>query len=141
MPRWRLPPAEDRERGALSLMVAIVALAALILIGLAFDGGKKAQATQRAVAVADEAARAGGQAVTSEAVIGEGPAAVDVSAAVAAAQSYLNAAGVQGDISVTDGGRHLVVATTIEFQTVFLGLIGIDVMTVTGTGEADLLGT
>lgn len=134
-------PAGDGERGALSPMVAIVALAALIMIGLAFDGGKKAQATQMAVAVADEAARAGGQAVSFEGVIGEGPAAVDVAAAVAAAQSYLNAAGVAGDVSVVGGGRELVVTTTIQIPTVFLGLIGIDSMTVTGTGQADLVGS
>ena len=141
MPGWMLPAADDRERGSLSPMVAIVALASLIMIGLAYDGGQKAQATQRAIAIADEAARAGGQAVNPEGVIGQAPAAVDVAAAVAAAESYLNAAGVDGDISIAPGGRQLVVTTTIQIQTVFLGLIGIESMTVVGTGEADLVGS
>ena len=141
MPGWMLPAADDRERGSLSPMVAIVALASLIMIGLAYDGGQKAQATQRAIAIADEAARAGGQAVNPEGVIGQAPAAVDVAAAVAAAESYLNAAGVDGDISIAPGGRQLVVTTTIQIQTVFLSLIGINSMTVVGTGEADLVGS
>jgi len=134
-----LPAPGDRDRGSIAPMIAIVALAALILIGLAVDGGRKAQATQTAVAVADEAARAGGNAIDPAGARGEGSIAVEVGAAVAAAQAYLAAAGVDGEVTV-NGGRELVVTTTIQVPTIFLDLIGVDVLTVTGSGSADLVG-
>ena len=52
-------------------------------------------ATQRANAIADEAARAGGQALDVSAALA-GQVRVDPTAAVAAAQDYLDRNGVQG---------------------------------------------
>jgi hypothetical protein len=133
----RLGP--DRERGSLSLFFVVVVTASFVMIGLAVDGGHKAQATQRAVAIADEAARAGGNALDAAAASQSGAAQVDPTAAIAAAQAYLSAAGVNGAVTVEDGGQTLVVETTFQVQTIFLSMIGIDVMTVTGVGSADLV--
>lgn len=133
----RLGP--DRERGSLSLFFVVVVTASFVMIGLAVDGGHKAQATQRAVAIADEAARAGGNALDAAAASQSGAAQVDPTAAITAAQAYLSAAGVNGAVTVEDGGQTLVVETTFQVQTIFLSMIGIDVMTVTGVGSADLV--
>jgi len=129
----------DRERGSLSAFFVVAVLAGFIIIGLAVDGGHKAQATQRAVAIADEAARAGGNAIDAVAATQTGDTQVDPSAAIAAAQAYLSAAGVNGAVTVVDGGQTLVVETTLQVQTIFLNMIGVDVMTVTGRGAADLV--
>lgn len=130
----------DRERGSITPYFLVVAIAALVMIGLAVDGGHKAQGAQRATAIADEAARAAGNAVDTASVRdGVGQLRVDPAAAVAAAQSYLAAAGVTGTVTVADGGRTVRVETTLQVQTVLLDLIGIDVMTVTGASSATLV--
>ena len=93
--------------------------------------------SQRANAIADEAARAGGQALDVSAALA-GDVRVDPGAAVAAAQDYLARNGVQGAVAVVDGDT-LTVTTTITEPTAFLGLIGIQNMTVEGSGTADLI--
>ena len=104
---------------------------------LAVDGGAKVAATQRANAIADEAARAGGQALDISAAL-TGQVQVDPVAAVAAAQDYLDRNDVQGAVTVVDGDT-LHVTTTISQPTTFLGLIGISTLTVEGSGTADLI--
>ncbi|MGY5884230.1 TadE/TadG family type IV pilus assembly protein [Modestobacter lacusdianchii] len=127
----------DAERGAISAFLAVLVPGLLLIIGLAVDGGAKVAATQRANAIAEEAARAGGQALdVAAALIGQ--IRVDPAAAVAAAQNYLDRNDVQGAVTVVDGDT-LQVTTTITEPTVFLGLIGISTLTVEGTGTADLI--
>jgi Flp pilus assembly protein TadG len=132
----RLPQA-DAERGAIGVFLAVLVPGLLLIIGLAVDGGAKVAATQRANAIADEAARAGGQALDVSAAL-TGQVRVDPAAAVAAAQDYLSRTGVQGTVTVVDADT-LQVSTTISEPTTFLGLIGISTLTVEGTGTADLV--
>ena len=133
------PPTESRrsERGAISGFLAVLVPGLLLIIGLAVDGGAKVQATQRANAIADEAARAGGQAIDVAAALA-GDVRIDGPAAAAAAQDYLDRTSGQGQVTVVDGDT-LQVATTITEPTVFLGVIGISTFTVEGTGTADLI--
>ena len=134
----RLPArCRDAERGAIGVFLAVLAPGLLLIIGLAVDGGAKVAATQRANAIADEAARAGGQALDVSAALA-GQVRVDPASAVAAAQDYLHRNGVQGAVTVVDGDT-LTVSTTITEPTTFLGLIGIQTMTVEGSGTADLI--
>src|SRR3954471_10654274 len=135
-PRERLQ-GEDAERGALSVFLAVLVPGLLLIIGLAVDGGAKVAATQRANAIADEAARAGGQALDVSAAL-TGQVRVDPAAAVAAAQDYLARNDVPGAVTVVDGDT-LRVTTTITEPTTFLGLIGISSLTVEGAGTADLI--
>ena len=72
------------------------------------------------------------------AVDGGGQVRLDPATAVAAAQDYLDRNGVQGAVTVVDGDT-LTVTTTITEPTAFLGLIGIQTMTVEGSGTADLI--
>jgi Flp pilus assembly protein TadG len=137
----RLPqahaPQAHAERGAISVFLAVLVPGLFLVIGLAFDGGARVAATQRANAIADEAARAGGQALDVSAVLA-GQVRVDPAAAVAAAQNYLQRNGVRGVVTVVDGDT-LQVTTTITEPTAFLGLIGIDSWTVEGAGTAGLV--
>jgi Flp pilus assembly protein TadG len=134
----RLPArCRDAERGAIGVFLAVLAPGLLLIVGLAVDGGAKVAATQRANAIADEAARAGGQALDVSAAL-TGQVRVDPAAAVAAAQDYLSRNGVQGTVTVVDADT-LQVSTTITEPTTFLGLIGISTLTVEGTGTADLV--
>ena len=125
------------ERGSLSVLLAVLVPGLLLIIGLAVDGGAKVQATQRANALADEAARAGGQAIDRSAALA-GEVRVDTAAAVAAAHAYLDRNDVRGTVNVIDADT-LSVTTTITEPTIFLGLIGITTMTVDGSGTADLV--
>lgn len=125
------------DRGSLSILTVVLIPGLLMIIGLAVDGGAKVQATQRANAVADEAARAGGQALDRGEALGGGVT-LDVAAAVSAAQAYLAAADVPGSVAVVDGDT-LLVTTTVTQDTVLLDLVGISTMTVTGSSTADLV--
>ncbi|UOY00016.1 TadE/TadG family type IV pilus assembly protein [Blastococcus sp. PRF04-17] len=127
----------DAERGSIAVFVAVLVPGLLLIIGLAVDGGAKVAATQRANAVADEAARAGGQALDVSAALA-GQVRVEPIAAVAAAQNYLDRNGVEGQVSVVDGDT-LQVTTRISQPTIFLGLIGISTFTVEGIGTAELV--
>jgi len=127
----------DAERGAISVFLAVLVPGLLLIIGLAVDGGAKVAAAQRANAIADEAARAGGQALDVSAAL-TGEVRVDPAAAVAAAQDYLARNGVPGTVTVVDGDT-LYVTTSITQPTTFLGLIGISSLTVEGSGIADLI--
>lgn len=126
------------ERGSISLFAAVAALAVFLVIGLVVDGGAKIHALQHAHAVAREAARAGGQAVTGPQVVLGQDAAVDPYAARAAAQAYLSAAGLPGTVTVT-GGTRLHVQTTATYDPVFLSMIGIGTQQVSGSAEARLV--
>ncbi len=125
------------ERGSLAVFLAVLVPGLLLVIGLAVDGGAKVAATQRANAVADEAARAGGQALDVAAAL-TGQLRVDPAAAVTAAQDHLARSGVPGAVTVVDGDT-LQVTTTLTEPTAFLGLVGITEFTVEGTGTADLV--
>ena len=135
--RLRRQQQPHAEHGAIGVFLAVLVPGLLLIIGLAVDGGAKVAATQRANAIADEAARAGGQALDVSAALA-GQVRVDPASAVAAAQDYLHRNGVQGAVTVVDGDT-LTVSTTITEPTTFLGLIGIQTMTVEGSGTADLI--
>ena len=125
--------------GSVSVPVAAAMISIFTVAGLAVDGARQAQNIARADALAEEAARAGGQAVSQSALIG-GTVQVDPTAAVAAAQNYLSTAGVSGTATVVAPDRIRVTATTTE-STVLLGLVGLGTVTATGSGEALLVPT
>lgn len=127
------------DSGSVTLFLVISVVGLLTLVGLVVDGGAKVRAVQRADALAAEAGRAGGQAINVPAAItGEAPT-VDARAAVAAAQAYLTTNGVTGIVTVTDAGHTLEVQVTTNTETIFLGLIGINSMTVHGQATVTLV--
>ena len=58
----------DGERGSISMFVVIFTITVLMLAGLVYDGGLAIAARQRAADIAEEAARAGANAVDVEAL-------------------------------------------------------------------------
>ncbi|MEU6349950.1 hypothetical protein ABZ896_11550 [Streptomyces sp. NPDC047072] len=130
-PRWW-----RRDDGALSLFVLVTIVGLFAVAALVVDGGGKLRALNNAEGVANEAARAGGQAIDAgKAIAGEGVV-VDRNAAVAAARSYLSRAGVSGSVTVSDDGASLDVTVHETYSPVFLPGGG---WSVTGTGRADLV--
>jgi hypothetical protein len=121
-----------------SLFFAVAAVGMLVVIGLVVDGGGKVRALQEADAVAAEAARHGGQAVQAGTAIRGQDTVVDPPLAIAAAERYLAAAGVSGSVDIVAGTR-LRVTTTTTYTPVFLHVIGIGSMTVTGDAQVRLV--
>ncbi len=129
------------DEGRIALLVIVLTVAVLAMIGLSVDGGGKVRALERADNLASEAARAAGQAIYAPQAIEGGDKVVDPAAAVAAAQNYLTAAGVTGTVTVATDRKHVTVTVTITYNTVFLGLIGIDRLTATRQATAVLVAT
>jgi hypothetical protein len=129
------------DEGRIALLALVLAFAVLLMIGLSVDGGGKIRAMERADNVASEAARAAGQAILAPQAIEGGDKVVDPAAAVAAAQSYLAAAGATGVVEIAPDRKHITVTVTITYTTLFLGLIGIDTLTATGHATSVLVAT
>jgi hypothetical protein len=136
--RARAHPTSS-DSGSVTLFLVISVIGLLALVGLVVDGGAKVRAVQRADALAAEAGRAGGQAINVPmAITGEAPT-VNTRAALAATQNYLSKNGVQGIVTVTNAGRTLDVEVTTDTETIFLGIIGINSMTVQGHARVTLV--
>ncbi|MGQ4487695.1 TadE/TadG family type IV pilus assembly protein [Streptomyces sp. SAS_281] len=128
-----------QDTGSVSLYAAIVVVGMLVMIGIAVDGGGKMRATERADAIAQEAARTGGQEIDAgQAITGEDIVA-DPGAARAAALDYLAAAGAHGSVAVSEDGKKLTVTVTGAYRTRFLPVLGVTEMPVTGHASAVLV--
>lgn len=129
-------PPPDRDRGALTLMLAILFIGLLALAGLVVDGGAKLNAAENANAVAQEAARAGAGMVNQGNVYAHGTFTVDQSQAVAAANAYLASVAGQGfsGRAIPVGNDSIQVQVEVAKPTRILSIIGID--TVSGHGSA-----
>ena len=127
-----------RDRGSLTLMLAVLMVALLALAGLVIDGGRKLNEAENAYAIAEEAARAGAGQVDTSVAYGSGVFSVDQARAITAAQDYLVTAGYQGSVTA-DGTDAIRVSVTVTQQTAVLSLIGIDTMSSTGSAVASLV--
>lgn len=117
------------DRGSMALWFAIVIAALLMVVGFVVDTGGRIRSTQQADQVAREAARQAGQALDAQAIRGTGVS-VNPATGRAAAQSYLAAAGVTGNVSFS--GTTVRVTTEVPYQPTFLPFGG----SVRGEGEA-----
>ena len=134
--RWvRLRPremgSESGEGGGIAFLMLGTAVALLMVLGLVLDGSAKAHALDRANQLAYEAARAGLQTVNPSA------SRVDAVAVDAAVENYLAARGVSGTAAIAD--QQVIVEVTITEPTKMLSMVGVDSMTVTGHGTANLV--
>lgn len=102
----------DPERGSVSIFIAVLGVAFLMVAGLAVDGGRKLGALSEARDIADNAARAGAQHIDTDAYRSTGIAYLDPEAATQAAADYLAAIGHTGTITVTDD----TVTVTVHLQ-------------------------
>jgi hypothetical protein len=127
------------DRGALSLLIVVLFVVLAALAGIVVDGGAKLAADQNAVALAQEAARAGATTVDASTAYGRGSFVVDQQRAVAAARAYLASVGYHHYTVAAAGSRMIRVSVTITEPTRFLSLIGLRSFTCTGTATASLV--
>ena len=120
-------------------MVLVVFLSLMVIAGLAVDGGAQVRATQYADMVAGESARAGAQRLDPGTTTGQAPA-LDGYAAAERAQTYMGEfdSSAYGKVTGTCQAQDTTVTceTTVVYHTIFLGIIGIDTLTVHGHGQA-----
>ncbi|WP_329046802.1 MULTISPECIES: TadE/TadG family type IV pilus assembly protein [unclassified Streptomyces] len=126
------------DRGSMSLFFALSCVAVLMVMGLLVDGGGALNAANRSTSLAQEAARTAGQQIDPAQAIEGTAITIDPAAAVGAAQDYLAAAGVQGDVQVIDGGQTLTITVTDTYSTYFAQFVGKGTITVSGTAQAHL---
>ena len=122
------------EAGAITLFVAVMAVALFAAVGLVVDAGGRVHALQVARRSAAEAARAAGEALDAPTVIGGSQPRPDTAAAARAARSFLAAAQLRGTVTVT--GRTVHVTAEAVYEPVFLSIIGLGPMTLTAESEA-----
>ena len=130
---------EHDERGSITVWMALASFAMMMLVGLAVDLGGQVHAQQQAHDLAAQAARAGGEQVQAAPAIEGRYLRIDTRAARAAAQDYLDAAGVDGTVRIVDGDT-ITVAVTAEYEPRFLSFLGQRVR-VTGEASARLVRT
>ena len=123
------------RRGQVTVFIAGASLGLILVAGLAIDGGRILAGREQAFDEAQEAARAGADALSPSALRGGSPTLVDPSAAVTAAQSYIHATGDTAQVSVA--GDQVTVEVTTRVQTEILSLAGVDTVTVTGSATAE----
>ena len=129
---------DPRDRGSLTLMLLALMAALLALAGLVIDGGRKLEATQKAYAIAQEAARAGAGQVNTSAAYRSGTLKVDPAQARAAADDYLASAGYPNS-SVSVSGDQITVIVHVTEPTVMLSLFGIPSFSSKGLAVASLV--
>ena len=128
------------ERGSITVWMALASFVMIFLVGLAVDLGGQVHAHERADDVAAQAARAGGEEVEGAAAIQGLELTINPAAARAAAQRYLDVAGVDGTVSIRNGNT-ITVTVHDRYDPQFLGLIGINRLDVSGTATARLIRT
>jgi hypothetical protein len=121
------------------VLLAVATFGVLAVIGVAADVPGLWRAMLYASNVATEAARAGGQAVDVEHTAATGQHRVDPAAAEAAAQDYLDGAGVDGTVTISDDLTEITVSVTYTYEPQLLGLFGMPPREVSATHTAALL--
>ena len=103
------------ERGAVSTFLAVIALALLMAAGLAIDGGRKVNALREASHLADNAARAGAQAVDLDALRTTGDLTLRPADAVDRVDQYLTALGhAAAEVAVIGDTVTVTVSLTVD---------------------------
>jgi Flp pilus assembly protein TadG len=106
--------AVDNQRGAISTFLAVIALALLMAAGLAIDGGRKVNALREASHLADNAARAGAQAVDLDTLRSTGELRLLPERAATRAGDYLAGLGRTGEIIVEEATVTVTVSLTVD---------------------------
>lgn len=100
------------DRGSISAFVAIVAVALVMVAGMAYDGGQVIAAQGRAHSYASKAARAGAQEIDITTLRSTGRRALDRTRAESSARAYLADVGAAGTVDVD--GASVTVSVTID---------------------------
>jgi hypothetical protein len=122
------------EDGVVTAFVVIFTLALVLLAGLVVDGGLTLAARVNAGDEAQEAARAGAQAIDLPLYRATGQIALDPQQADQVAKTYLAAVGDQGTVQVTGDQVHVTVSVSQPMQ--ILEVVGIKDLTVSASATA-----
>ena len=124
-----------RDKGSVTIWLALASFVMIVLVGVAVDLSGQVYAQQHARDIAAQAARTAGQQIdASRGVRGIG-AQTNTAQAIAAAKSYIAAAGMEGDASITGGGTTITVSVVDTYETKFLSIIGLTRLRVSGSAE------
>ena len=118
-----------RDRGSISAFVVVITMTVFACAGLAVDGARVVGAKVAAADEAENAARAGAQELAS--LRGGGAPQLDPARARAAAEAYLAAEGLSGDVTVA--GDRVTVTVRATVSTTLLRLVGISNKVVSAT--------
>jgi hypothetical protein len=128
--------ARDERGLSVTPFVTVIFAALIMVVGLVVDGGQKVAAASRAETAAAGASRAAGNAAATQELGARDP----VAAATLAARTYLaGQPGVTGSVTVSGGVVH--VRTSATEPTIFLGIVGIEALTGTGSAQANIVPT
>ncbi|MCX4745237.1 hypothetical protein OG455_06825 [Kitasatospora sp. NBC_01287] len=133
-----------RDRGTISIFVAFSVSAMLVFMGIVLDCGGRLNTLERADAMAEEAARVGGQQIDQGSVLGGKTPLIDTKAAQAAATAYLQQT-YGGGLTAEwpDPGNpppadapSVTFVVNITYRTTLLGLFNTPTLPVQGIGTA-----
>ena len=126
----------DPDRGSITAYLLIMTVALVVLAGLVLDGGAALTAHGTAADTAQQAARAGADALDEQSLRAGTPAGLTTNPAAAreAAVAVLAAADVTGDITVT--GTAVTVTARATTPTAILAIVGINQVGGTATATA-----
>ena len=131
--------AADAERGAVMFWVIPMMLGLVALAGLVVDGGTAIAARQHAADLAQQAARAGADALSPDSLHAAEPTQLtaDPGAATTAADKVLAAGRVAGNVTVH--GDSVTVRVTVHQQTQILSAFGLSAISGSATATATAL--
>lgn len=128
-----------RDAGRVSVFVAAAMPMMLVFMALMWDASGYLRALHRADNIANEAARAAGQAIDIPLAVTGEQIVVDPVAAQTAAEAYLSDAGVTGEVEVSDDRRQLSITVAVPYDPLFLGAFELGPYTAEGDTEAHLV--
>jgi len=124
-----------RDKGSVTIWLALASFVMIVLVGVAVDLSGQVYAQQHARDIAAQAARTAGQQIDASLGVRGIGAQTNTAQAIAAATSYIAAAGMEGDASITGGGTTITVRVVDTYETKFLSIIGLTSLRVTGSAE------
>ena len=134
MRRARRLRQAGRDDGQVTAFVVVMAAALILMIGLVLDGGLTLAARERALGQAQEAARAGAQAINLAIYRQNGDLVLNPGQAEGDADAYLASIGATGTVAAT-GGRVTVTVTIVQPMQI-LDAAGLHAVTVHATASA-----
>jgi Flp pilus assembly protein TadG len=130
---------DPSDRGSIGLLLALLMVGLMAMAGRVVDGGAALAARGRAADVAQQAARAGADALLPASLRTSTPdqLQVDPNAARAAAQQVLDAGGVTGQVTIS--GDTVTVHAHLTRRTALLSAVGINHVTGSASATATVL--
>lgn len=127
------------DTGSVALFMSLLTVAMLAMAGLVIDGGAAIAARARAADLAEQAARAGADALVPASLRGPSPTGlqIDPTAARAAADRVLSLGGATGELTIND--LDVTVTAHVPRRAVILSAVGVNDLTGTATATATVL--